>query len=308
MRAGVIGVGHLGYHHARILRGLVGDVAIFDTDSRRSEEVSGELDVHPCSSLNELLDRVEMAVVACPTTHHHRVALEAMEKNVDLLVEKPLASSVPEAEEMVDLSAESGVVVGVGHVERFNPAVMASVDLIRKPLFVEGHRLAPFKPRGTDVSVVMDLMIHDIDLVLCFARSEVEEVRASGVPVLSDNVDIASARIQFRDGATANITASRISREPVRKLRFFQRSSYVSIDFAGKMVEAYRLKAGQIVPVEVPIPGADALQTELSDFIAACTERRRPMVSAGDGLRALRVADMISRSMKESLERFREGS
>jgi predicted dehydrogenase len=297
----------LGYHHARILSGLVDGVLVFDTNPGRLAEVADQLDVRPTGSLDELLDGVDIAVVACPTTRHHDAACRAMEKGVDALVEKPIASSVEEARKMVDLSEESGTVLGVGHVERFNPAVVASVDLIRDPMFVEGHRLAPFKPRGTDVSVVMDLMIHDIDLVLCFARSEVEEVRASGVRVLSDNVDIASARIQFGNGAVANITASRISREPTRKLRFFQRNGYVSIDFAQKKVEAYELQSGRIVPLSVPIPDADALQTELTDFIEACTQRRDPMVSARDGLRALQVADLITESMGRSLERLREG-
>jgi predicted dehydrogenase len=301
MRLGVAGTGHLGFHHARIGRDLADSVRIYDTDDRRMREVAGELGVVAAPSLDDLIASVDALIVACTTVSHYDVVTRALEAGRHVLVEKPLASGVEQGREMVRLASGKGLVLAVGHVERFNPAITAAAGLIDGPLFVEGHRMAPFKPRGTDVSVVMDLMIHDIDLVLSFVRSPVREIHASGIPVLSDKIDIASARLLFENGAVVNMTASRISAVPVRKLRFFQAGRYVSVDFAGKSVSALDLRGESIVPVPVEVRDTDALTEEISDFLGACGSGGDPVVTGSDGLRALEVAEIISERMNESL-------
>lgn len=297
MRAGVIGVGHLGYHHARILRSLASEVSVFDTREARAAEVAAELGVRREASAADLLSRVDALVIASNTVTHFDVAMEALAAGRHILVEKPIASDSDRAARMASEAESRGLVLAVGHVERFNPAVVAAGSTIRNPMFIEAHRLAPFKPRGTDVSVVMDLMIHDIDLVLSFVDSPVAEVHASGVAVLTDKVDIASARVLFGNGAVANLTASRISREPMRKLRFFQDKGYVSIDFAGRTVEALRVEGDSIIPVPVEVKEADPLTCELQDFLSACSGGGRPLVGAAEGVRAIRAAELISSRM-----------
>lgn len=297
MRVGVIGVGHLGYHHARILRSLASDVTVFDAREARTAEVASELGVVAASSADELLSRVDAVVVASNTVTHHDVVMQALTAGRHTLVEKPIASDSAQAARLASEADRLGLVLAVGHVERFNPAVVAAGALIDSPMFVEAHRLAPFKPRGIDVSVVMDLMIHDIDLVLSFVRSPVSEVHASGVAVLTDKVDIASARVLFANGAVANLTASRISREPMRKLRFFQQRGYVSIDFAGRTVEALKVEGDSILPVPVVVADADPLTCELQDFLSACVGGGRPLVGAEEGVRAIRAAELIASRM-----------
>lgn len=299
MRVGVIGVGHLGYHHARILRSLASAVSVFDSRGERAAEVARDLGVARAGSIEDLLSSVDAVVVASTTSSHHEVAMKALAAGRHALVEKPIASDSVQAEELASRAGSLGLVLAVGHVERFNPAVVAAGALIDGPMFVEAHRLAPFKPRGIDVSVVMDLMIHDIDLVLSFVRSPVKEVHASGVAVLTDKIDIASARILFENGAVANLTASRISREPMRKLRFFQERKYVSIDFAGRTVEALQVVDENIVPVLVEVVDADPLTCELENFLSACRGGGNPLVGAEEGVRALKAAELItSRMMK----------
>ncbi|MDM7992707.1 MAG: Gfo/Idh/MocA family oxidoreductase [Candidatus Fermentibacter sp.] len=297
MRAGVIGVGHLGYHHARILRSLASEVSVFDVREARAAEVAAELGVRREASAAGLLSRVDAVVIASNTVTHFDVAMEALAAGRHILVEKPIASDSDHAARMASEAESRGLVLAVGHVERFNPAVVAAGSAIRNPMFIEAHRLAPFKPRGTDVSVVMDLMIHDIDLVLSFVDAPVAEVHASGVAVLTDKVDIASARVLFGNGAVANLTASRISREPMRKLRFFQERGYVSVDFAGRTVEALRVEGDSIIPVAVEVKEADPLTCELQDFLSACAGGGRPLVGAAEGVRAIRAAELISSRM-----------
>lgn len=302
MITGVIGTGHLGYHHARILGEITGrTVPIFDTDVERMNRLATELDIRPCVHMDSLLEECDSAVVACPTSSHYHVVVKALKAGVHVLVEKPIAASTAQGQEMVDLAEDKNLILAVGHVERFNPAILAAAELIDEPLFVEGHRMAPFNPRGTDVSVVLDLMIHDIDLVLSFVRSPVVSVQASGVPVLSKNVDIASARIQFRNRCVVNMTASRISREQVRKLRFFQPRNYVSVDFAARKVEAFRMADGKIEPVPVTVSEGDALTSELNDFRMACETGCAPTVPGLDGLNALRSAQIISSRIDEAM-------
>ncbi len=303
MLTGVIGTGHLGYHHARILAGMTGrTVPIFDTDNERMNKLASELDIRPCGNLDSLLEECDSVVVACPTQSHYHVVEKALKTGVHVLVEKPISATAAQGQEMVELADDMNLILAVGHSERFNPAILAAADLIDEPLFVEGHRMAPFNPRGTDVSVVLDLMIHDIDLVLSFVRSPVISVQASGVPVLSDNVDIASARIQFENRCVVNMTASRISREQIRKLRFFQHRNYVSVDFAARKVEAFRVVDGRIEPVPVTVSEGDALTAELNDFRMACETGCAPTVSGLDGLNALRSAQIISARIHEAMQ------
>ena len=313
LRFGVIGVGSLGYHHARLLRDLpdVELVGIRDADPVRAQQVSEELALRRFDSLADLIASVDAAVVAVPTTAHAQVALAALRRGVHLLIEKPLASTLDEADQIVDAASASGALVATGHVERFNAALRACEPYLDEPRFVESHRLAPFAVRGTDVAVVLDLMIHDIDLVLSLIRRPVRSVAAVGVPVLTSSVDIANARLTFEGGAVANITASRVSPERMRKVRLFQRSGYLSLDLARGGGEFLRLRAGagpatpiadgppSLVDlaerVELEGDGAEPLRAELSSFADAVRGRGPLVVSGEDGRRALAVALEIMR-------------
>ncbi|MFO7626764.1 MAG: Gfo/Idh/MocA family oxidoreductase [Candidatus Fermentibacteraceae bacterium] len=306
MRAGVAGVGHLGFHHARLLKGIADHVTVFDTDPERLSKVSSELGVEAAGSLEELMRSVDAMVVACPTVGHHQVARKALSMGVPVLVEKPVAATVAEAADLVALAANSGLVLAVGHVERFNPAMTAAMEHIHRPLYIEANRLSPFTPRCTDVSVVMDLMIHDIDLVLSLIRSPVADIQASGVPVLTGTVDIAGARIAFQDGSSAVINASRISLEQVRKLRVFQEGGYVSVDFGAKTVHALSISGGAIIPVPVVVTDHNALEMELRDFLMAVESGGEPAITGADGLRALETAETVLRKSAESFQRIRE--
>ncbi len=300
---GVVGAGKLGYHHARLLRSqpdarLVG---LYDAHPERAAEVARELEVPSFSSAAALFDQVAAAVIAVPTTAHAEVARPALERGVHLLIEKPLASSLAEADEIVAAAERAGALLATGHVERFNGALRACEPYLERPLFVESHRLAPFGPRGTDVAVVLDLMIHDIDLVLSLVGRPVLSVDATGVPVLSRSVDIANARLNFDGGAVANITASRVSLERMRKLRLFQRSGYLSLDLAAGRGEFLRLRPGALpaagvsladVVERVPLAGdgTEPLRAELEAFLAAVRGEREVVVNGRDGRRALAVA------------------
>ncbi len=302
MKAGIAGVGHLGYHHARIMKGLADETMIHDTNPERLRKVSEELGIKPAGSLEELVDWADALDVSCTTSAHYEVAMMALMKGVPVLVEKPLAATVQQGTEMVRISHDRGVALSVGHIERFNPAMAAVKDIIHDPIFMEGHRMAGFSPRCTDVSVVMDLMIHDIDLVLWKAGSPVSGIHASGVPVLTDTVDICNARIQFENGAVANLTASRISSEPKRKLRFFQKHGYISVDFGERRVSALTLHNGTILPVPVVVENYDALTAELSSFLSLVTTGESSSVSGAEGLEALRAAESILEKSEQSIK------
>jgi predicted dehydrogenase len=240
----VIGVGSLGYHHARIAHDLPNArlIGIHDTDHRRAAEVADQLGTRAVSDLDKLLHEVEAAIVAVPTSAHAEVALAALHRGVHLLIEKPIAPTLAEADRILEAAARRGLLVAIGHVERFNGAIRACADFLDEPRFVESHRLAQFNPRGADVAVVLDLMIHDIDLVLSLMNRDVVATDAVGVPVLTPNVDIANARLRFAGGAVANLTASRVSAERMRKIRLFQRSGYLSLDLARGAGEFYRVR------------------------------------------------------------------
>ncbi|HEV2149178.1 MAG TPA: Gfo/Idh/MocA family oxidoreductase [Longimicrobiaceae bacterium] len=310
---GVVGVGSLGFHHARILRDVPGArlAGVYDVDEARAARVAEELGVRAFAALEELLAGVEAAVVAVPTTRHAEVALAALERGVHLLIEKPIASTLEEADRIVGAAEAAGVLVATGHVERFNGALRACEEHLEGPRFVESHRLAPFNPRGTDVAVVLDLMIHDIDLVLGLVGREVEEVHAIGVPVLTGSTDIANARMGFEGGAVANITASRVSLERMRKIRFFQSSGYMSLDLAAGTGEFLRLRKGARLPegevgpaallglvdrVELRGDGNEPLRAELESWVRAVRGEGPLVVSGHDGRRALAVAlDILGR-------------
>lgn len=307
-RVGVAGVGSLGFHHARILREIEGAelVGIFDTNPERLAEVAATLGALPAAMLDALLDRVDALVVAVPTVAHEAVARAALARGVHVLIEKPIAPTLDAAERILAEAEATGALVQIGHVERFNGVLRACEPFIDDPLFVETHRLAPFGPRGTDVAVVLDLMIHDLDLLLSLMRRPVTSVTAVGVPVLTSSPDIANARLEFEGGGVANLTASRVSLERMRKLRLFQRSGYISLDLAAGTGEFLRLKreisldsgvplgvAGLAEVIErVPLrgEGGEPLRLELQSFVAAVRGERAVAVSGEDGRRALAAA------------------
>ncbi|MGH7608110.1 MAG: Gfo/Idh/MocA family oxidoreductase [Gemmatimonadales bacterium] len=313
VRIGVIGTGALGYHHARLLKTIDGAelVGIHDLNPARAAHVARELDTVAYPSLDALLDRVEAATVVVPTPAHVEVGLAVLARGLPVLIEKPLADSMAGAEQLVHAARAGGIALQVGHVERFNRAVRAAAPYLEEPRFLQTERLAPFQPRGTDVAVILDLMIHDLDLVLELVRTEVVEVRATGVPILTPHVDIANARVEFANGAVAVITASRVSRERTRKLRMFQPTGYFSLDLAQGNGHFYRLKPGWqtigatrmeeiIEHVRLEAPEAEPLGLELESFLRAVRGDGDVLVTGAAGLQALalayRVADAIEAS------------
>lgn len=310
LRIGVIGVGAVGYHHLRILRELEGvDVVGFrEIRPDRARQVSARLGVPALSSLEALLEAADAAVVAVPTEAHEEVALAAVHRGVHILVEKPIAPSLAAADRILEAARRESVLVQIGHVERFNAAVLAAGEHLGRPLFIESHRLASFEPRGIDVPVVLDLMIHDVDLVLSLMGCPVREVAAVGVPVLTSSVDIANARLTFENGGVANLTASRVSVERKRKIRIFQPSGYLSLDLAAGRGEFLRLKAAGTdsrprgvdgareasmagLVERIPLGGArvEPLRKELESFRDAVAGRAPPAVSGEEGRAALAV-------------------
>lgn len=310
-RIGVAGVGSLGRHHARILSSLPGvrSAGVFDVLAERAGEVGQAFGVPTFPSLDALLEVCDAIVVAVPTAAHEEVACAALDRGIHVMVEKPLAPSLDAADRILAAGATSGAVVQVGHVERFNPVVLAASEYLDEPLFIESHRMAAFSPRSTDVAVVLDLMIHDVDLVMRVVGKPIVEVAAVGVPVLSGSIDIANARLTFEGGAVANLTASRVSLERMRKLRIFQRSGYISLDLAGGTGEFLRLRdalpglageaAGHGIRAEnlgdiverIPLvgDGREPLSRELESFRDAIGNGRAPAVSGREGRDALAV-------------------
>lgn len=296
LRTGVIGVGHLGQHHARLYAALPGSqlVGVVDADPERARAVAGRHSVSALPDVSALLREVEAVSVAVPTSGHHAVVKACLEAGVHVLVEKPIAVTSAEAWELVELARKQKLVLQVGHIERFNPVMLALRPHIGKPAFIECHRLSPFGERGTDVDVVLDLMIHDLDLVLSLRPGPVEDIRAAGVPVLTSSNDIANARIEFQSGCVANLTASRVSTNRMRRLRLFQRDAYISMDFQTRQGVICRRKPGEHRPtIEAePVQGGDEepLKLELEAFLAASAMRHPPQVSGEDGAAALDLA------------------
>lgn len=308
-RAAVVGVGHLGRHHARLLARLpdVELAAVVDVDARRAATVASELGTRAASGIEELPADLDGVAVAVPTAAHAEVALPLLRAGTPVLVEKPIAASVAEADALVAAAAESGATLAVGHTERHNPAVATARRLVSAPRFIEGHRLAGFARRSLDIDVVFDLMIHDLDIVLAMVGSEPAFIEAVGVPVLTERVDIANARLRFGNGCLVNLTASRISRDRVRKLRVFEARSYVSLDYGAQKVEAWRVTQGgggerAIEGGDVPVARAEPLERELSDFVEACRAGSRPRVTGEDGRRALVVAQRVAEAIARGTE------
>jgi predicted dehydrogenase len=324
LRAGIVGVGRLGREHVRVWASLPGVElsGVYDRNPERGEEQAHKYGTTQSPSLPSLIESSDVISVVTSTEAHFDVARQVVEAGVACFVEKPICADAADAEALVALAAERSVPLGVGHIERYNPAVLALGDALVVPRFVEAHRLAEFSPRGTDVAVVYDLMIHDIDLLLRFMGTEPEDVRAAGAAVVSDELDICNARLEFPGGAVANLTASRISTFRLRRFRMFAESLYVALDLQEKRLERYRLypsaealaeagaagtrlpfgNRGQMLAVERAEPeGVEMLVAELADFAQAVREKRTPPVDGHAGLRALRVAERIQRQALERL-------
>jgi len=307
VRAGVIGVGALGRHHARVWAQVPGArlVGVFDADAGRAAEVAGR---HGCRAYGEeeaLLADVDAVSVAVPTIEHHAVARRALERRRDVLLEKPMTVTLEEADDLMAVAAARGAVLQVGHIERFNPATEALLSAGKGARFVEVHRLGSFSPRSLDVDVVLDLMIHDLDIVLALDGSEPVQIEAVGVPVLTPRVDIANARLRFASGLIANLTASRVSVEKTRKFRVFAPRTYVSADFTAREARVYRLEADEagrprIASTRQGDPDKEPLRQQIEAFSRAVRDRSRPVVPGEDGRRALALARAIVSRMAEA--------
>lgn len=309
---GVIGVGALGWHHARHLAAMPGAelVGLYDIRPDRARQVADAVGTVACHSREELLARAKAVTVAVPTPVHAEVGTAALEAGVAVLMEKPMATTLEEADAMLAASERSGALLQVGHIERFNRALRAAAPYLSEPLFIEGERLAPFQPRGTDVPVVLDLMIHDLDLILHLTGGlEATEVRANGAAVLSPHLDVASARVEFATGAVASVTSSRIAQERVRRLRIYQAEGYLSLDLATGKGEFLRLRHGWMpgrdakleeVTERIPLeaPAADALGLELASFLHAVRGEQEAVVSGGEGRAALQLALRVTEAIR----------
>ncbi len=314
LRVGVIGVGYLGKFHAEkyAARHDVELVGVADIDEKTAARVADRCRTVPYTDYRQLVDLVDAVSIAVPTPLHHAVARDFLAAGKDVLVEKPITTTLAEADELIALAEAKDCILQVGHLERFNPAVQAMWEHITEPLFIEAHRIHRFNPRGTDVDVVLDLMIHDLDLVLALMPAPIATIHSVGVPVVTGSTDIANVRIVFADGRTANVTASRISRDTIRRIRIFQPGSFVAVDYAKKELTVVRLARGgtETIP-EYAIhqeshPEADALAMEIADFVTCCQQRRRPLVAGAEGRRALAVALEIIDQIEAGTRRFRD--
>ncbi len=322
LHVGVIGTGSLGYHHARILRDLEGVVfkGFFEANAERAGTVARELGIRAYPSIDALLADVDAVSIVVPTSKHHEVAMQALQAGKHLLIEKPITVTLAEADELLALAEEKGLLIQIGHIERFNRAIRAALPFVDTPLFIDSDRLAPFNPRGSDVAVVLDLMIHDIDLVLTLTGAKVREVSAAGLPVLTPSIDIADARITFENGAVATITSSRVSKDRMRKLRIFQKNGYLSLDLGAGTGEMYRLRgdvdlvalAKSAQPLEafvervvIDAPEGEPLRLELESFIAALKGESPIAVTGRAGRDALAVALRIVSDIEKGVSVMR---
>ncbi len=312
-RVAVVGVGYLGRFHAEKYAAEPGVelVGVVDSDTERAREVAARFGCRAFSDARELYGLVDCASVVVPTPLHRDVGTGLLEAGIDVLVEKPIAATLEEARALVRVAEERGRILQVGHLERFNPAMRAVAEVLTRPRFLECHRLAPFVERGTDVDVVLDLMIHDLDVILSMMTSPVAAVEAVGVPVITSSPDIANARIRFADGAIANVTASRVSFKRERKLRIFQHDTYISLDYGEKRLRICRrgqAPPGGLAPIEVEeriVEGEDALAEEIRAFLAAVRTRQAPLVSGREGLRAVELAYQVRERVEDEIRRSR---
>jgi predicted dehydrogenase len=302
IRVGVIGVGHIGRQHARIFASL-GDatlVGIYDLDAARAREVSQGLGVRSFESLEGLVSEIEAASVATPTRTHFEIASFLLDQGRHVLVEKPVCDNVQDARRLLETAQGKGLILQVGHVERFNPIFRVLRDLLNGPRFIEAHRLHPYPGRNTEVGVVLDLMIHDLDIILELVAQPIVKVEAVGVPILSATEDIANARLRFANGCIANVTTSRVSREKMRKIRVFQPDAYLSLNYEEQSGELYRREKDRILREPIPISKEEPLRLELSSFLRCVRERTNPVVGATEALAALRVAVEITEEIQRS--------
>lgn len=323
LNVGVIGTGHLGKLHIKMFRDIENCnlIGIHDSNTEQVKLAADKFSVKVFESLESLLDNVNAVSIAATTSAHYKLAKECLKAGKHLFIEKPITVTIQEAEEIVELSNSLKLNLQVGHIERFNPALVSMEKYINEPKFIQTDRLAQFNPRGTDVAVVLDLMIHDIDIILSLMKSKVKNIEANGVAVVSHNIDIANARIQFENGAVANVTASRISQKKMRKMRIFQRDSYVALDFVTGVSEVYRLlpveqevepslisfgeigvgdKKKRLVYEQPEHKDINALKYELQLFVDSVLENKKPVITGSDGLRALRIAKIIIDKIQSS--------
>ena len=320
VKIGVAGAGHLGKIHIKLLKEIkeADFVGFYDIDEQNSKKVEQEFGIPGFKSFEELLNEVDALDIVTPTTTHFEIAKKAIKRQKHVFIEKPVAASVKEAEQLVKLSYEAGVKTQVGHVERFNPAFLTAKSHIDNPMFIEVHRLSQFNPRGTDVSVIFDLMIHDIDLSLNITGSRVKKINSSGVAVVSETIDIANTRLEFDNGAVANLTASRISLKKMRKMRLFQKDAYIAIDFLDKIVEIMQMqsveKAGnpygiyfdtpkgkkQILYKKPDVAENNAIKDELTEFCKSIINNKNTVVSIEEGYEALKVAEEIDKQIRNN--------
>ena len=302
LRIGVVGVGHIGSNHARLYAEIPSAqfTAVYDVDLARNHTIARKFGATPAKSLDEFISMVDAASVATPTNTHYAVARSLLASGKHVLVEKPITDNTAHAAELAELAARNGLILQVGHIERFNPVLGALEKHLTHPRFIEAHRLAPYPERSTDIGVVLDLMIHDLEVILHFVRSPLWSIDAVGVPVLSRDEDIANARLHFEDGCVANVTSSRISPERVRKIRIFQEDAYLSLDYQSQSGEIYRRFGKQITRDRVEIEHGEPLKLQLTSFIECASTGRQPRVSGSQATAALELAVKITKQIGSS--------
>lgn len=299
IKSGVIGVGHMGKHHARILAEIPECelIGVCDIDKDKGQKIAKEYNCTYHGNIKELLSKTDAVIIATPTNTHREITIEALNKGNHVLVEKPISLDLKEADEIITAASRNNLILQVGHIERFNPAILASKKVVQNPLFIEAHRLSPFYGRGVDVSVVLDLMVHDLDIILNYVKSPVKHISAGGVPVLTNYIDIANARLEFENGAIANITASRISLMKLRKIRFWQKYSYVSVDTLNRKVGVFyrEINNGQpeIKEEDINVPTDEPLLLQNQSFIDACIGKKDIEVTPEEAKASLALAHKI---------------
>jgi len=312
VRVGVVGIGYLGRFHVEKYAAIpeAQIVGLVDVIPAKAEELAEKTKTRVFSSHRDLLGKVDAVSVVVPTDQHYPVSRDFLEAGCDVLVEKPITATLQEAEDLIRLARKKGRILQVGHVERFNPAVLAAREKVRAPIFIESHRLTPFRGRGTEVDVVLDLMIHDLDIILSFVRSSAKNIHAVGIPVLSEKVDIANTRVEFEGGCVANITASRISFEDRRRIRIFQPDTYLTLDYGSKEITLYHRAFSpesqrfQISAEQIEVAPGDALEKEIRAFVHSSLTRMPPEVSGEDGKNALDMAMRINRQIQENIQKI----
>ena len=309
---GVVGVGYLGQFHAEKYAKIEGAelVGVVDIDLSRAREIAKRHHTRPFFHHSDLYDKVQAVSIAVPTPSHYSIAKDFLLREVDVLLEKPISTTLEEADELIQLAESKNLILQIGHLERFNGAMLALEGMVQDPVYIESNRLGPFLMRGTEVDVILDLMIHDLDIILSWVQSKVKWLHPVGIPVLTPHIDIANVRMEFENGCTANLTASRVSRERMRKIRLFQPEGYLSIDFlsqkviyAGKKGEAEEGKLPEIVVRKIPVKKVDPLKMEMESFLKSVRDRRPPRVTGGEGKRALDAALQIVQGIKELIKR-----